>query len=93
VVVGLWSAALQNARTEQTHRFARLEEPRGLLQMEMPISNEPNPIHTYVATGTFTVTLTVGNGEVVDTMVDVGCITVSEAGQAIYLPVILKNQP
>jgi hypothetical protein len=27
-----------------------------------------------------------------DTMVDVDCITVSEAGQAIYLPVIMKNQ-
>jgi PKD repeat protein len=55
-------------------------------------STEPNPAHTYQQTGPFTVTLTVSNTFGSDTMVDINCITVSEAGQNIYLPLILKNE-
>jgi PKD repeat protein len=55
-------------------------------------STEQHPSHTYVQTGTFTVTLTVSNTLGSDTMVDENCVTVSEAGQDIYLPLIFKNQ-
>jgi PKD repeat protein len=55
-------------------------------------STEQHPSHTYVQTGTFTVTLTVSNTVGSDTMVDENCVTVSEAGQDIYLPLIFKNQ-
>jgi PKD repeat protein len=55
-------------------------------------STEQHPVHTYIETGTFTVTLTVSNTVSSDTMVDVNCVTVSEAGQNIYLPLILKGQ-
>jgi uncharacterized repeat protein (TIGR01451 family)/CSLREA domain-containing protein len=55
-------------------------------------STEQHPSHTYVETGTFTVTLTVSNTVGSDTMVDENCVTVSEAGQDIYLPLIFKNQ-
>jgi PKD repeat protein len=55
-------------------------------------SMEQHPSHTYTATGTYAVTLTVSNELGSDTMVDPDCVTVTEAGKKeMYLPLILKS--
>ena len=55
-------------------------------------STEQHPEHTYTTPGTFTVTLTVANGEGSDTLSIPGYITVKEE-QRIYLPLVLRNAP
>jgi PKD repeat protein/nitrous oxidase accessory protein NosD len=59
-------------------------------------STGQHPSHTYVETGSFTVTLTVSNTTGSDTMVDPTCINVivpPEDQRLIYLPLIFKDSP
>jgi hypothetical protein len=53
-------------------------------------STEQHPTHTYGATGTYTVTLTVSNTLGVDTTVMPGYVTVLDK-PGVYLPVVMRN--
>jgi PKD repeat protein len=55
-------------------------------------STEQHPEYTYTTTGTFSVTLTVANGEGSDSLTVPGYITVNEEKQ-IYLPLVMRNAP
>jgi len=48
--------------------------------------------HVYTATGSYTVTLTVGNGVVTSTLTRPNYIRVTE-GRRVYLPLVLRNSP
>ena len=52
-----------------------------------------SPTHVYVATGTYTVTLTVSGTAGSDTETRAGYITVWETACRVYLPVILTGMP
>lgn len=49
-----------------------------------PVSNDPNPSHTYSAPGTYTVSLTVGSGDCTNTFTQT--ITVTNQSSSVYNP-------
>jgi PKD repeat protein len=55
-------------------------------------STEQNPAHTYTATGTYTVTLTVSNTVGADTVVMPSYVTVVDK-RRIYLPLLMRPAP
>jgi PKD repeat protein len=55
-------------------------------------STEQNPVHTYTAIGTYTVTLTVSNAQGEDTTAMPSYITVGDK-RAIYLPLVMRQWP